>query len=120
MGLAFINHNMAWERWGEMSVQVAQRVPYHSGQCTTCQNYVPAINRCRGFAVESWPKPILAVFGEESSTECSRYIKLSPGEVTVEVAEPRQIINPADSAQINGGIKDEISIPPPLVAAPGE
>ena len=120
MGLAFINHNMVWERWGEMSVQVAQRVPYHSGQCTTCQNYVPAINRCRGFAVESWPKPILAVFGEESSTECSRYRKLSPGGATAEVVETPQKIIPDDSAQIIGRIKDDSTIPPPRAAAPSE
>lgn len=103
-----------------MSVQVAQRVPFHSGQCTSCQNYVQTINRCRGFAVDSWPKPILAVFGEELSTECTRYIKLSPGQAAAEVVGSPPFINPDASTQIIGQIKDDISIPPPLVVPPGE
>jgi len=103
-----------------MSMQVAQKVPFHSGQCTSCQNYMPTINRCRGFAVDSWPKPILAVFGEESSTECTKYIELSPGKAAAEAVGSPPVINPDASTQIIAQIKDDISIPPPPVGAPGE
>lgn len=119
MGLATINLNTAYERWGEMSMQVAQRVPFHSGLCPSCQNYVPAINRCRGFAVESWPKPILAVFGEESATECPRYMAVTPGAAAAAAVESPQLNNPTDSTPNIGPILDGQSLPGYPVTVPG-
>jgi hypothetical protein len=70
--------------------------------------------------VDSWPKPILAIFGEESSTECSRYIALSTGTATAEVVGAPPVDNPDASTQIMGQEMEELSVPPPPVAPPGE
>ncbi|MHB0989245.1 MAG: hypothetical protein ACYC3P_11370 [Bellilinea sp.] len=60
-----------------MSMQIAQHVPFHPVQCPVCINYVPNINRCRAFAVESWPRPLLAVLGEESADPCPRFVEIA-------------------------------------------
>jgi hypothetical protein len=57
---------------GRISVvmQIASKVPYHPRQCPQCQYYYPEINRCKAFAVESYPRPILAVFHSEAEEDC--------------------------------------------------
>lgn len=60
-----------------MSMQIAQHVPFNPVQCPVCKNYVPNINRCRAFAVESWPRPLLAVLGEETADPCPRFVEIA-------------------------------------------
>ena len=60
-----------------MSMQIAQHVPFNPVQCPVCINYVPNINRCRAFAVESWPRPLLAVLGDESADPCLRFVEIA-------------------------------------------
>lgn len=98
-------------------MQVAQRVPFHSEQCPHCENYDLTVNRCRGFTVESWPKPILAVFDDATSTECSRYTELRPGPTAVEaVGTPIEIDTEASMGN-TGQIMEEISPTPSPDAA---
>lgn len=56
-----------------MSMQIAQKIPFRPTLCPKCINYVAASNRCRAFAVESWPNPLLAVFSSETADSCTRF-----------------------------------------------
>ncbi len=70
----------------EMSMQIAQKIPFRPTQCPTCLNYAAGANRCRAFAVESWPSPLLAVFSGDSEVACTRFfpIKAADAEVSHE------------------------------------
>lgn len=78
----------------EMVMQIAQKIPFRPTQCPKCLNYAADANRCRAFAVESWPSPLLAVFEGESGDGCTRFfpIKESDSEVSHEEVLARELI----------------------------
>ncbi len=71
-----------------MSMQIAQHVPFNPVQCPVCKNYVPNINRCRAFAVESSPRPLLAVLGEESADPCTRFAEIAQTQAAMPADAP--------------------------------
>lgn len=77
-----------------MSMQIAQKIPFRPTQCSKCLNYAAETNRCRAFAVESWPSPLLAVFDGESEDVCTRFFpfKAADEEVTHEEVLARELM----------------------------
>jgi Bacterial SH3 domain len=56
-----------------MVMQIASKVPYHPRLCPQCQYYYQTIHRCKAFAVDSFPRPILAVFHGEADEDCQAF-----------------------------------------------
>lgn len=82
-----------------MSMQIALRIPFRPAQCPECANYVQTVNRCRGYAVESWPKPLLAEFGSETGEGCPRYAPgLKNDALPPQDAMPAQAVTPPVAA----------------------
>ncbi len=71
-----------------MSMQIAQKIPFRPSQCPECTNYVQAVHKCRGYSVESWPRPLLAVLGDENMEPCPRFITGFNPEFPIPVAPP--------------------------------
>lgn len=63
-----------------MSMQIAKKIPFQPLQCPKCIHYLPAAQRCRGYAIESWPSPLLAVFSSESDESCPRFAQVAINE----------------------------------------
>jgi hypothetical protein len=62
----------------KMTVQTARKIPFDPVRCPDCRNYYAEINRCRAYAVESWPRPILGIFSGESIERCEKYLPDNP------------------------------------------
>ncbi len=76
-----------------MSMQIAQRVPFRPTQCPGCANFAQNVNRCRGYAVESWPSSLLAVFADETEESCPNYSPASAiEEHSTEGSQPAMVV----------------------------
>ncbi|MHB8933007.1 MAG: hypothetical protein ACYC6H_06020 [Bellilinea sp.] len=101
-----------------MSMQIAQRIPFRPAQCHECANYVQTVNRCRGYAVESWPSPLLAVFGDETDESCPRYAPAVINEsLSPQDAMPAQAVTPPGPAVPPEPEPAPASMPVPSIAA---
>lgn len=123
-----------------MSMQIAQRIPFRPKLCPECINYVAETRRCRAYAVESWPSPLLAEFSSETVENCTRFLpskkivqaaslELEPleNEAALEIEklmEPEPAANPAveNLAAATAVVENPLEVEPVRVetAAPAE
>jgi hypothetical protein len=70
-------------------MQIAAKIPFHPYEFPLCQDYVQAIQRCKAFTVDSWPKPLLAVFVGKTNEPCPQYRKISPPPSSEKILETK-------------------------------
>ena len=95
-------------------MQIAPRVLFHPDECPHCQHYLAQGQRCRAFAVESWPSPLLAVLAGDSREPCPRFSKVAspaPGFSVIAPPEPR-------SPVVSSSVTDASLAAPPTAGAP--
>lgn len=101
-----------------MSMQIAKKIPFQPLQCPKCIYYLPAAQRCRGYAIESWPSPLLAVFSSETDESCPRFAPVAINEShPPQEAIPAQAVTPSAPAVPTEPEPAPAAIPVPPIAA---
>lgn len=95
-----------------MSMQIAQKIPFRPTLCPKCINYIMASNRCRAYAVESWPSPLFAVFSSETADTCTRFYPSKEVESPIP-EEPAPVEEEAAPAAETASEPEAVSIPVP-------